>query len=212
MSAALHLKVSRLIFTASNCKKLNHTVKKGVSEMAEKTKKKAPLIFAVTIVLLLLLSCRLISGISFRELYCHFYSGSHLRCEVILTADGKPVPLNAASVSALPLSSLEENTISGFEQTDTGCKVACKGGEYGEQPFQLSFQTEGMTEPLTVAVTPIVGDCWEISDVTVTISADTAAKTITWSSVMRNGKEEYERSGELTFEEAAADGIRFSNI
>lgn len=183
--------------------------------MAEKSKMKASkkAVIAVMILLvLLLLGFLLMPSNTKRWLYGRFYTGPHMRCEVVLTADGQPVPLDAASVSALPLGNLEENTISGFEQTDTGCKVACKGGEYGEQPFQLTFQADGMTEPLTVAVTPIVGDCWEISDVTVTIAADTAAKTLTWSSVMVNGKEEYDRSGNLTFEEAALDGIRFSNI
>ena len=183
--------------------------------MEERRKKKTSLIIAIAITVLLailLLGWFLIPDRTKRWLYGKFYTGPHLRCEVILTADGQPVSLDASSVSALELDNRELNTISVFEQTDTGCKVRCKGGEYGQQPFQFTFQSAGMTEPLTVPVTPIVGDNWEISDVTVTIDADTAAKTIKWSSVMLNSKEEYDRSGELTFEEAAAGGIRFSNI
>ena len=142
-------------------------------------------------------------------LKCHISKAPRMNCEIILDADGQPVSLQAADVKGLNLADGTENKISDFASDPSGCIFRCSGGEYGEQPFQLTFAC-GDGKTAVIPVRPVVASSWEMSDVTVVISADSEQETYSYQITMRVNGKAYTRSGEAAF--ADETGIKVSNV
>lgn len=142
-------------------------------------------------------------------LKCHISKAPRMNCEIILDADGQPVSLQTADVKGLNLADGTENKISDFASDPSGCTFRCSGGEYGEQPFQITFAC-GDGKTAVIPVRPIVASSWEMSDVTVVISADSEQETYTYQITMRVNGKAYTRSGEAVI--ADETGIKVSNV
>ena len=142
-------------------------------------------------------------------LKCHISKAPRMNCEVVLNADGKPVSLTEADVTALKMDNGEENTISDFEPDASGCTFRCKGGEYGSQPFQITF-SYGDGKTAVIPVKPVIGANWEMTDLVLTIQADTAAETYSYRAVLYVNGTAYKSTGEAALD--SEDGIRVSDI
>lgn len=142
-------------------------------------------------------------------LKCHFTKEPRMNCEVVLNVDGLPYALTETDVNGLPMASGAENTVSDFESGVSGCSFKCKGGEYGEQPFQISFRyADGKTALIPVRV--FLGNNWEMSDVILTVEADTSAESYCYTlTLVVNGKT-YTNSGKADF--ASQEFVSVSNI
>lgn len=142
-------------------------------------------------------------------LTCHISKEPRMNCEVILNADGAPVSLQAADVEGLNMASGAENRISDFVSDPSGCTFRCSGGEYGEQPFQITFAC-GDGKTAVIPVRPIVAGSWEMSDVTVVINADSEQETYSYQITLRVNGKAYTRSGEAAFDDET--GIKVSDV
>ena len=142
-------------------------------------------------------------------LKCHISKEPRMNCEVILNADGAPVSLQAADVEGLNMASGAENRISDFVSDPSGCTFRCSGGEYGEQPFQITFAC-GDGKTAVIPVRPIVAGSWEMSDVTVVINADSEQETYSYQITLRVNGKAYTRSGEAAFDDET--GIKVSDV
>ena len=142
-------------------------------------------------------------------LKCHLSKAPRMNCEILLNVDGELYSLTEADVTALPMANGVENTISDFSSDVSGCTFRCKGGEYGEQPFQISF-AYGDGKTAVIPVRPIVASSWEMSDVTVVISADSEQETYSYQITLRVNGKAYTRSGEAAFDDET--GIKVSNV
>lgn len=181
--------------------------------MEQKTKKKKGYagLIALAVVLLLLSAAALILEKTDAGYFlkCHISKAPRMRCEVILNADGLPCSLTSEQVTGLPMDNGEENTISDFESDASGCTFRCSGGEYGEQPFRITFSC-GDGKTAVIPVRPIVASSWEMSDVTVVISADSEQETYSYQIMLRVNGELHTRSGEAKFDDET--GIKVGNV
>ena len=181
--------------------------------MEKKTEKKKG--NAGIIVLLLLLLLPIFAALILEKtdagyfLKCHISKEPRMSCEVILNADGEPASLTEDCVAVLKLDNGEENTISDFSSEVSGCTFRCKGGAYGSQPFQITF-SYGDGKTAVIPVRPVIGADWEMTELALTIQADTAAETYTYSAVLYVNGKAYKNAGEAAF--ASEDGIRVSEI
>ena len=132
-----------------------------------------------------------------------------MNCEVVLNADREPVSLTEDCVTALNLDNGEENTISDFEPDVSGCSFKCKGGEYGSQPFQITFAC-GDGKTAVIPVRPIIASSWEMSDVTLILSADSETETCSYRIILRINGETHTRNGEIPFDDET--GIKVSSV
>ncbi len=142
-------------------------------------------------------------------LKCHISKAPRMNCEVILNADGLPLSLQQTDVKGLNMADGTENKVSDFASDPSGCTFRCSGGEYGEQPFQLTFAC-GDGKTAVIPVRPVVASSWEMSDVTVVISADSEQETYSYQITMRVNGKAYTRSGEAAFDDGT--GIKVSDV
>lgn len=140
---------------------------------------------------------------------CHLSKAPRMNCEVVLNADGEPVSLTEDCVTALKLDNGEENTISDFEPDVSGCSFKCKGGEYGNQPFQITF-TCGDGKTAVIPVRPVIASSWAMSDVTLAVSADSETETCAYRINLRVNGKAYTQSGEVPFDDET--GITVSSV
>ena len=148
--------------------------------------------------------------ISMPMLYYHFYKGDHLTCAVELYVDGKAHPLSTDEVKGLEMSNGIENTVSSVSTTETGGVISCIGGEYGHQPFEITVQPEGDSEPFCIPVTAVVGNNWELTKANLRIDVDTKSQKYTYSGAFQMYKTERNISGENEF--GASEGIMLNGI
>ena len=142
-------------------------------------------------------------------LKCHISKAPRMSCDVTLNIDGKPTALNEADVKGLLLDNLTENTVSDFVQEASGCSFRCLGGEYGSQPFEITFRY-GDGRQAVIPVRPVIGCCWAMSELMLIINADTASETYSYNiSLTVNGRA-YTASGTQPF--GAKEEIRVSDI
>ena len=142
-------------------------------------------------------------------LKCHISKAPRMNCEVVMQLDGAPCSLTEAQGTALPMDNGEENTISGFVSDASGCSFACKGGEYGAQPFQITVPY-GDGNTLQIPVKPVIGANWEMTELVLTVQADSAAETYTYSATLYVNGRAYKNAGEAAFD--SEDSIRVSDI
>ncbi|MBQ5339942.1 MAG: hypothetical protein J6Z40_12345 [Oscillospiraceae bacterium] len=142
--------------------------------------------------------------------YCHLYSGPRMTCSVTVHVDGKPCRLQSSDVQGGVLANLQINSVSDFQSLESGGRFRCEGGEYGSQPFAVTFQTENMPEPVYIPVDVIVPCCWEMTDVALNVDADTASKTFDYQLSMKMGREEFSRNGSVSYQEG--NGQPFSPL
>lgn len=131
-------------------------------------------------------------------LKCKISKAPRMSCEVVVTVDGAPYSLNEADVKGLLMNNREENKVSDFEPADSGCSFRCLGGEYGSQPFAITLRY-GDGKQVVIPVSPILGNCWEISEVMLTIDADTASETYTYNIVLTVNDGVNTNSGQAAF-------------
>ena len=181
--------------------------------MEQKTEKKKGNAGIIVLILILLIPIAAALSLAKTEtgyfLKCHISKAPRMNCEVVLNADGEPVSLTEADVTALKMDNGEENTISDFEPDVSGCTFRCKGGEYGRQPFQITF-SYGDGQTAVIPVTPVIGANWEMTDLVLTVQADSAAETYTYSATLYVNGRAYKSTGEAAFD--SEDGIRVSDI
>ena len=115
-------------------------------------------------------------GRPFTAIGYRFYPFPRLTCTAEITVDGKQVPLTADMVTAGEMDSHAENTVQSVEQTESGGIIKCKGGEYGSQPFFITLQKADGT-PVRFQIRTIVANNWEISDISLTLSVDSASNS-----------------------------------
>ena len=142
-------------------------------------------------------------------LRCHISKAPRMSCDVTLNIDGKPTALNEADVKGLLLDNLTENTVSDFVQEASGCSFRCLGGEYGSQPFEITFRY-GDGRQAVIPVRPVVGCCWAISEVKLTIDANSASEIYSYTVTLTVNDEVHTGSGEASL--TAKEEIRVSNI
>ena len=142
-------------------------------------------------------------------LKCHISKDPRMYCEVVMQLDGAPCPLTAAQVTGLPMDSGAENKVSDVESDASGCSFLCKGGEYGAQPFQITF-SYGDGQTAVISVEPVIGADWEMTDLVLTIQADSATETYTYSATLYVNGRAYKSAGEAAFD--SEDSIRVSDI
>lgn len=142
-------------------------------------------------------------------LKCHISKAPRMNCEVILNADSLPLSLQQPNVRGMNMASGAENRISDFVSDSSGCTFRCSGGEYGEQPFQITFAC-GDGKTAVIPVRPFVAGSWEMSDVTVVIGADSEQETYSYQITLRVNGKAYTRSGEAVFDDET--GIKVSNV
>ena len=133
--------------------------------------------------------------------YCHLYSGPHMTCSVSMNVDGKPCRLESSEVQGGILANGQVNSVSDFQSLESGGRFRCEGGEYGSQPFAVTFQTEAMQQPVCIPVDVFVPCCWEMTDVVLTVDADTASRTFDYQLSMKMGKEEFSKTGTVSYRE-----------
>ena len=142
-------------------------------------------------------------------LKCHISKEPRMNCEVVMQLDGVPCSLTETQVTGLPMESGTENTVSDFVSDVSGCSFRCKGGEYGAQPFQITV-SYGDGKTAVIPVKPVIGAGWEMTDLVLTIQADTAAETCTYSAALYVNGRAYNNNGETAF--GAEEGIYVSDI
>ena len=142
-------------------------------------------------------------------LKCHISKAPRMTCDVIVNADGAPYSLKETDVKGLLLDNLTENTVSDFVQEASGCSFRCLGGEYGSQPFEITFRY-GDGRQAVIPVRPVIGCCWAMSELMLIINADTASEIYSYNiSLTVNGRA-YTASGEASL--TAKEEIRVSDI
>ncbi|MBR5371255.1 MAG: hypothetical protein IK130_03470 [Oscillospiraceae bacterium] len=142
-------------------------------------KKKGKILIALAAAAGALLLTWYMRGRPFTEIGYRLYPFSRVVCEVQLTVDGKETPLTADMVTpGLFGSTRTENTVRSVRQTDGGGVVRCKGGRYGSQPFLIHVpMKDGETAVFTI--NPVVANWWEITDIRLELSVDSAAHSYT---------------------------------
>lgn len=167
----------------------------------------------IILVIIVLLTC----GVFFllKQTNAEYYLKSRfsqepkMNCQIILNVDGKPYRLTEADVISMPMDSGQENTISNLISMAYGCKFSCRGGEYGSQPFQITLRYgDGKTAVIPVRI--FVGANWEMSDVTLTLYADTAEETYSYICILVVNDETYTSSSKNTFD--SQEFVSVSNI
>ena len=164
---------------------------------------------AVVVIWLLLTLLSKTTGIGY-GLYSRLHFFSKTGCSVTLTVDGEPCRLGKENVQGLMMKHTKENKVSFFRSRENGCRFRCRGGQYGGQPFQLSFQTSGMSETAVIPVRIVLSDSWKTADLKLNISADTSSGRYTYDITVREGKEEYSLCDEA--ELYSGEEIRISDI
>ena len=181
--------------------------------MEKKTEKKKGNAGIIVLILLLLIPIAAAVFLDKTEagyfLKCHISKDPRMTCDVVMQLDGAPCPLTSEQVTGLPMDNGEENTISDFESDVSGCSFKCKGGEYGNQPFQIAFPY-GDGKTAVIPVKPVIGACWEMTDLVLTVQADSAAETYTYSATLYVNGQAYKSTGEAAF--GSEDSIRVSDI
>lgn len=76
--------------------------------------------------------------------------------------------------------------------------ICAVGGEYGSQPFAITLRY-GDGKQVVISVKPVLGNCWEISEVMLTIDADTASETYTYNIVLTVNDSVNTNSGQAAF-------------
>ena len=142
-------------------------------------------------------------------LRCHISKAPRMSCDVTLNIDGKPTALNEADVKALLLANEQENTVSDFTSKESGCSFRCLGGEYGQQPFEITFPY-GEGRQAVIPVRPVVGCCWAMSEVKLTIDAHSASEIYSYTVTLTVNDEVHTGSGEASL--TSKEEICVSNI
>lgn len=175
----------------------------------EQKKHRKHILFAVGILLILLGGFLLVMQTEFGR-HMIGYTGPHLRCTLTMTVDGRNYTPDEAAISALNLSSGEENTVSHFRQCGSGCGFRCKDGDYGGQPFQITVQDAEMQTLCMIPVTVTVSDNWRMTELELTVSINTNDGTYTYDAQADISGDRCFSSDTLTFD--GTRGIRISNI
>ena len=170
---------------------------------------------ARTVILILILLILIAAAVILNKtdagyfLKCHISKDPRMNCEVVVQLDGAPCALTETQVTGLPMGTGEENRVSDFVSDPSGCTFRCSGGEYGDQPFQLTVPcVDGKTA--VIPVRPIVASSWEMSDVRVVISVDSEQETYSYQITLRVNDDMHTNSGEAKFDDET--GIKVSNV
>ena len=145
-----------------------------------------------------------------RHVFGTVYPGSHMKCDVNITVDGTLYSVDKESVTGLKMNNGKINKVSGFKQKESGCRFRCKGGQYGNQPFEITIQTADMKEPCVIPVQVVVPDSWEFTDVTLSITVDTKSEKYSYDASMEIGGHTSAQSDETTFDDM--NGIHISGV